>query len=357
MNDVLPQRTVSKLGRTPDPIIITAWPHANRGNPDDTTCVYVGCRVPAHPKLDRRTGKRRLACSRYCYCAHRQMVGAQSQVPYSSRKAQAEAKRRTMTRHRAPTATGRSQKQTRDWLHARINAVEMKLRQAAEKRCEARNSHEYILAARGLMIARMLALQCQDQWAQSATRGLEHTPPPKRTRRSEKAEGGSQSTLQRSTNETGEMDPAVISSALPDFSLIDVVTLKVETKDYRKGWGGYKGRPCKTSIVLHLSMKQTMGVLFETLRRRFDCWEMKVVFTDMTRTLISILPTDTPEALTMYGEERIMVSIRDDIQEPTPGARDGEGQSGAGAGQNGAAANLCDGRNADEASSNKMGDT
>jgi hypothetical protein len=169
----------------------------------------------------------------------------------------------------------------------------MKLRQAAEKRREARNSHEYILAARGLMIARMLALQCQDQWAQSATRGLEHTPPPKRTRRSEKVEGVSQSTLQQSTNETGETDPAVVSSALPDFSLIDVVTLKVETKDYRKGWGGYKGRPCKTSIVLHLSMKQTMGVLFETLRRRFDCWEMKVVFTDMTRTLISIHPTDT----------------------------------------------------------------
>ena len=109
LGDVMLPRTVST--EQPKPTIsLTAWPHANRGEPEDEACVYVGCRVPANHKLDKRTGKRRLACSRYCYAAHRQMVGAQTRFPYSTVKARAGAERRTMTRHRAPTDSARSQK-------------------------------------------------------------------------------------------------------------------------------------------------------------------------------------------------------------------------------------------------------
>ncbi len=61
-----------------------------------------------------------------------------------------------------------------------------------------------------------------------------------------------------------------------------------------------------------------MGVLYETLRHKFDCWEMEVNFANLERTLTRVRPTDPPEALKMYGEEHVMVSIQKICLDATP---------------------------------------
>ena len=183
------------------------------------------------------------------------------------------------------------------------------LSRAAEKRRDSRNDHERILASRGLMIARMLALQCQDQWVECRDKGLGHAPPHKRMKPCEGGKINEKSPhLKRATGEAASTSPEGYGAAIPDFSLIDVVKLTVEVKDYRKGWGGYRGRPCRTRLILHLSMTQTMGILYETLRRKFDCWEMEVKFTNLERTLTHIRTTDTPEALrrAIADSERVL---------------------------------------------------
>jgi hypothetical protein len=73
---------VSQLRPT---IFITAWPHYNRGAPEDLTCIFVGCDQLADERACVLTGQRRLACTKRCESKHRRMVGAHVNQEFSSK--------------------------------------------------------------------------------------------------------------------------------------------------------------------------------------------------------------------------------------------------------------------------------